>query len=263
MLPRLLIHALIPAVMTPMIRRRSLRLASVLAVGTLVLGCSSNSKRPAPRRSTPVASSASSPAWSPVPANCCAALERAVLDELNRVRANPARYAASIEAELPYYQGRIFQRPTDAVSLSTREGAAAAREAVKALRASPPLPLLRGSIGMSLGARDHVKDQGPRGGMEHKGSDGTMAWDRVNRYGQWKTKISENMSFGTATGRDVVVSLLIDDGVAERGHRKNILDPEIRIAGVSCGYHKIYRVMCDMVHASSFVERQTASTGRQ
>jgi uncharacterized protein YkwD len=247
--------------MTPMIRRLPVRAIIALTIGAFAMACSSH---PAPRRTASVpASSASSPAWSPVPANCCAALERAVLDELNRVRVNPARYAASIEAEIPYYQGRIFQRPTDAVSLSTREGAAAAKEAVRALRASPALPLLRSSMGMALGARDHVKDQGPRGGMEHKGTDGSMAWDRVNRYGAWKTKISENMSFGPASGRDVVVALLIDDGVAERGHRKNILDPEIHIAGVSCGYHKLYRVMCDIVHATSFVERQTASTGKE
>jgi uncharacterized protein YkwD len=246
--------------MTPMIRRLPVRIAFALAIGALAQGCSS----PAPRRPATVPSpSASSPAWSPVPSNCCAALERDVLDELNRLRADPTKYAASIEKELPYYDGRIFRRPTDAVSLSTREGAAAAREAVRALRASPALPPLRGSIGMALGARDHVKDQGPRGGMDHKGYDGSMAWDRVNRYGQWRTKISENMSFGPANSRDVVVALIIDDGVANRGHRKNILDPDVRVAGVACGSHKIYRVMCDMVHATSFAERQTASAGRE
>jgi uncharacterized protein YkwD len=116
---------------------------------------------------------------------------------------------------------------------------------------------------MALGARDHVKDQGPRGGMDHKGYDGSMAWDRVNRYGQWHTKISENMSFGPANSRDVVVALIIDDGVANRGHRKNILDPDVRVAGVACASHKIYRVMCDMVHATSFAERQTASVDKE
>jgi uncharacterized protein YkwD len=104
-----------------------------------------------------------------------------------------------------------------------------------------------------------VKDQAPRGLMNHRGTDGTMAWDRVSRYGEWQSKISENMTFGPATPHDVVAALLIDDGIADRGHRKNILDANIRVLGISCGPHKSYRVMCDIVHAGGFVETKTAT----
>jgi uncharacterized protein YkwD len=66
------------------------------------------------------------------------------------------------------------------------------------------------------------------------------------------------MTFGPATAHDVVAALLIDDGIADRGHRKNILDPEVGVVGISCGPHKSYRVMCDIVHAGGFVDHQTA-----
>jgi uncharacterized protein YkwD len=191
-----------------------------------------------------------------LPGESYAALEHGVMDELNRARSNPGGYAASLERDLQFYQGNLFRRPGDESPLQTREGVAAVREAIRVLRQTRPLPELRSSDGLTLGARDHVKDQAPRGLMNHRGTDGTMAWDRVSRYGDWKAKISENMTFGPATPHDVVAALLIDDGIADRGHRKNILDPEVKVVGISCGPHKSYRVMCDMVHAGGFADHQ-------
>ena len=182
------------------------------------------------------------------------ALERGVVDELNRARTDPSGYANDIERDLQYYQGNLFRRPGDESFLQTHEGAAAAREAIRVLRQTKPLPSLRSSPGITLATRDHLNDQAPRGLMNHKGTDGSMAWDRVSRYGDWKSKISENMTFGAATAHDVISELLIDDGIADRGHRKNILDPQIKLVGVSCGPHKSFRVMCDIVHAGGFVE---------
>jgi uncharacterized protein YkwD len=189
-------------------------------------------------------------------ADSYATLERGVLDELNRVRSDPQDYAAGLERDLQYYRGNLFRRPGDESALETREGTAAVREAIRVLRQAKPMATLRPSFGMTLGARDHVKDQASRGLMNHKGTDGSMAWDRVSRYGDWKTKISENMTFGPSTPHDVVAALIVDDGITDRGHRKNILDPDVKMVGISCGPHKALRVMCDMVEAGGFVERQ-------
>ena len=186
------------------------------------------------------------------------ALERGLIDELNFARTNPQGYAAALERDLQYYQGTLFRRPGDESALQTREGATAVREAIRVLRQTKPLPGLRTSEGITLAARDHVNDQAPRGLMNHRGTDGSMAWDRVTRYGEWKSKISENMTFGPATPHDVIAALIIDDGIADRGHRKNIYDPEVKLVGISCGPHKSYRVMCDIVHAAGFVGKQAA-----
>lgn len=178
------------------------------------------------------------------------------------MRSNPARYAAIIERWLPHYRGTLFRRPGDPLPTRTLEGAAAAREAIAALGATSPVPVLTWSRGMTLGARDHVADLGPRGGMEHVGGDGSLPSHRVNRYGQWHRRISENITFGPATGRDVVAALLIDDGIPDRGHRKNSLDAAVNVAGVACGPHKSYRVMCVVVHAAGYSERSTTA-GKQ
>jgi hypothetical protein len=232
---------------------------ALLVLGLYLQGCASSSSSSGRASASPSDAPSAS-----VPPNCCAALERAVLDELNRARSNPSRYADVLEADISYYRGTLFRRPSDDAALRTREGVDARREAIRVMRGTRALQPLKLSSAMSQAARDHVLDQAPRGLMNHKGTDGSMPWDRVHRYGDWQTKVSENMSFGPATGRDVVVALIIDDGIADRGHRKNILDPDIKVAGVSCGPHKTYRVMCDIVHAGGFTENRktTASTGR-
>jgi uncharacterized protein YkwD len=229
--------------------------ALLLLVSSLVLGaCRSVPPAPAPRAAAPART---------IPRLADAALEREVLEELNRVRSNPARFASYLESTLPQYEGAILRRPTETMPVRTREGKVAVREAIAALKSVKPMPTFKLSTGMTSGARDHVRDIGPRGRLDHEGKDGSQSWHRVSRYGKWGGRISENMSFGPETGRDVVAALLIDDGVPSRGHRKNILDPEVRIVGVACGTHKTYRRMCDVVHAAKFEERTTTAASRQ
>ena len=234
-----------------MLRSNAFLAVAAAVLGALVMqGCATT-------RTAPTISQQGS-ARKPMPtldADYYAALDRSIVDELNRARTNPSGYAAGLQQELQYYRGNLFRRPDDDSALETREGAAAVLEAIRVLRNTPPMAPLRFSPRISEAAEDHVHDQAPRGLMNHRGTDGSMAWDRVDRYGQWKRKISENMTFGPMTAHDVVAALLIDDGISDRGHRKNVLDPDVRLVGVACGTHKSYRVMCDMVQAGGFVDK--------
>lgn len=229
--------------------RRLVFTGAISAAIATIQACASGRVTPEPRQQgAPRATTTG------IPDNCCDALERDIVDELNRARTDPRRYASSLEGDLRYYRGNLFRRPTDESALQTREGTSAVVEAIETLRKTKPLGALRPSSELTKSARDHVRDQAPRGLMNHKGTDGTMAWDRVSKYGRWETKVSENMTFGPATGRDVIAALIIDDGIKDRGHRKNIFDPEIKIVGVSCAPHKTYRLMCDIVHAGGLSE---------
>ena len=118
-----------------------------------------------------------------------------------------------------------------------------------------PLPAMRPSKGMSKGAMDHVKDIGPKGITGHNGSDGSKPFDRINRYGQWQQTAGENISFGNDEGRAVLIQLIVDDAVANRGHRKNIYKPEFNRVGIACGPHKVYGTMCVQTFAGEYVEK--------
>jgi len=100
-----------------------------------------------------------------------------------------------------------------------------------------------------------VKDQGPIGGLEHRGTDGSDPARRAGRRGRWLVAMAENIAFGENPAREVVIQLLVDDGVPDRGHRTNLLDPRWGAEGVACGPHRQYRQICVMDYAARYVER--------
>jgi uncharacterized protein YkwD len=169
------------------------------------------------------------------------------------MRSNPARYAEHLERRLKYFEGKLFRLP-NAVPLVTNEGSSAVREAIKILRSTPPLPLLKHSPGLTKAAQDHVRDQGPRGLTNHRGTDGSSPSERASRYATAKAYVAEVISFGPSQPRDVIVDLLIDDGVPDRGHRKILLDGSYRYAGSACGPHRTYGTMCVVDLAPQFTE---------
>lgn len=198
-------------------------------------------------------------AWSASQADYLSTLEQQVIAELNLARTQPQAYAEFVAELLPYYRGYRLERP-GRIALRTQEGRAATKEAIRFLREAKPLDPLRPSRGMSLAAQEHLRDLERTGGTGHRGSDGSKPWDRLNRYGEWQTRVGENIDFGSQGAREVVISLLVDDGVRSRGHRKNIFQGDFRVVGVGCGRHSTYGTVCVMDLAADYVERAGGCT---
>ena len=180
-------------------------------------------------------------------------LEQEVLSEINFARTSPAQYAEHLERMRPMFAGKELRRPGKP-SLLTQEGAAALEEAIRFLRAAKPLPPLELSKGMCAGAKELVTDQGATGATGHRGADGSFCETRVERFGTWADPIGENLSYGTETARERIITLITDDGFANRGHRQRIFDPRFKVAGVACGDHK-EGPLCVVTFAGGFNER--------
>lgn len=187
-------------------------------------------------------------------ANYLSPLEKAVAHEIDMARTDPKGYASFLEKWKQYYDGKLLKLPGE-TTIMTKEGVTAVNEAIRSIRSMNPVLPLSSSKGMSLGAKDHVKDQGSSGSSQHKGSDGSQPWDRVNRYGTWQKTIGENISYGSDKPRNIVIGLIIDDGVPGRGHRKNIFNPDFSIIGVAVGYHATYRTICVITFAGGYKEQ--------
>lgn len=178
--------------------------------------------------------------------------EKDVVLEINKLRTDPAAYAREyLEPMLTMYKGKMLYMPGND-PIITREGITALKDAIKELKSAKPAPALKPDHRLTLSSRDHQKDQTRSGKTGHKGSDGTSISERIARYGSWDKRISENIFYGDPDARSVVLHLVIDDGVPGRGHRKNFLDPELKLVGVSCGKHKVYHYMCVMNFAAGF-----------
>jgi uncharacterized protein YkwD len=176
-------------------------------------------------------------------------MEEELVAEINRVRADPAGYAAILMAKRALYRGRrIVASPKENQDLEgtaevTQEGLSALDEAVAALRTTRRRGRLQLSRRLCRAARDHVMKQGLAGTEGHADSGGQPV-DRIKVYIPDVKVAAENISYGRWTARDVVVHELVDDGVTDRGHRKSLLDPRFESIGVDCGYHRVYGIMC-------------------
>jgi len=171
-------------------------------------------------------------------------LDEDVLHELNLARTQPQAYARALQ---------------DAAGRSRASGAyddpAAYEEAVRFLQRQPALPPLGSDAALEGAALQHADYQGPQGGFGHEGAGGESLGDRLRRHGAYAMMAAEDISYGYANPREVVLQLIVDAGVPSRGHRANIFNPAFREAGVACGPHRVYGAMCVVDFAGSLMRR--------
>jgi len=181
-------------------------------------------------------------------------MERAVIDEMNLARRDPAAYATFVEQfRAQHLEGTIFN--VDGVRLRTEEGLPAVDEAIAFLKKARRVGVLRPVEGLSKAADDHAKDLGPKGMVGHTGSDGSTTAQRVSRRGRWLKTVGENISFGCRDARRIVVQLIIDDGVPDRGHRENMYNGDFGVVGVAIAPHTTYGTCCVIDYAGGFIGR--------
>lgn len=89
-------------------------------------------------------------------------------------------------------------------------------------------------------ARGHAVKSGKSGHVGHKDMEKRFAPLERNPYYGW----AENCSYGHQEALSIVITLLIDDGIKNLGHRKNILNERYNSVGVAIRPHKKYRVNC-------------------
>lgn len=177
-----------------------------------------------------------------------------VIKELNLARTSPQYYASLLEKELDKYNGLLYHDKESNRMIRTKEGAAVVQETIEFLKNKRPVQPVKVMYGLSLSAKDHVRDLGPKGIFGHRGSDGSSPMERIAKYGSFLGNglVGESISFGLSTPRSIIMGLLVDDGVKDRAHRKSILNPKFSYVGAALGYHKKYGNMCVLNFASGF-----------
>ena len=190
------------------------------------------------------------------------AIQKALLSELNVARTTPLKYVEYLKDQRSRFKGNDFMG-TPGVRLVTHEGVAAVDEAIAELSSQAPLDPLQFSQGLALAALDHVQDSGAKGLVSHEGSDGSSSGARVRRYGQVVKGSGECISYGFAEARQIVMALIIDDGVASRGHRRSIFNGDFHLAGMATGPHKTFKHMCVIDFANAYTDDPQAIRKRQ
>jgi uncharacterized protein YkwD len=179
-------------------------------------------------------------------------VEKQVVLEINKVRTDPAKYAAEyLQPIAQYFKGSLLSYPNE-TPIQTSEGVGAVDECIKVLMSSRSVSVLSPKKGLALAARDHARDQARTGATGHDGSDHSTVTERINRYGRWDVSAGENIDYGHSQARRIVLAFLVDDGVPSRGHRKNLLDGSFHFIGVAVGPHRKYGSMCVLDLAGAY-----------
>ena len=170
---------------------------------------------------------------------------QAVIAEMNHCRQNPKEYAeTSLKKRLECFVYDKIYIDANGKRIKTKEGRGRILEAIDELKAMQPVEPLTYDEGLTNAAGFHCSDIGPSGHTGHNSSDGTSMGDRLKRFVKDRMTMGENIDYGNSSAEDIVISLVIDDGVPSRGHLKNIMNSSFRRAGVAIGPHKKYKFMC-------------------
>jgi uncharacterized protein YkwD len=183
--------------------------------------------------------------------------EADLLTEINQARANPQLYAGYLEKLKPLFKGKQYTPAGARSAFDTQEGWSAVEEAIKFMRAAKPVDPLTASSGLCLAAKTHVTDQSASGSTGHRGPERMLVEDRVKPYGSWQGGIGENLTYGNQSARERLLTWLIDDGFATRGHRNRLMSNSYKAVGICCGPHPEYGSMCVLTLAGSFTETST------
>lgn len=155
------------------------------------------------------------------------ASEKEVLEYINQVRTNPQLFLENIA--LQYINNNGFSRNSYAKSLIGE---------LEKLDAMQPLKFEKSLQEMSV---NFAKKAGIKGWIGHR-----RVNQRFEEYADHVDLTAENLQYGFNEPLDIVMDLLIDTDVPNLGHRKNILDPNFSIIGVSIEKHKSYEFITVM-----------------
>lgn len=157
--------------------------------------------------------------------------EKNVLYIINLCRINPKLFEAT------YLKRYLKENPDEKGSY-----ASSLKRKLKSMDAL--FPFQPDSL-ISLAAQIHAKDYGEKGKEGHGGLYGSPE-GRMKHFGCIGDITAECCDYGMETATEIILHLLVDNGVAGVGHRKILLDPELRRTGISIQPHKQYDVNCVM-----------------
>lgn len=69
-------------------------------------------------------------------------------------------------------------------------------------------------------------DIGTSGDLTHDSENGDTLSDRIKRHADWNFAIGEVLNVMDYSGKDIVLSLILDDGNPSRSQRKTLFNPE-------------------------------------
>jgi len=168
-----------------------------------------------------------------------------VLQEVNDLRRNPQFFLPRLRSFLSQYRGLLRHRPGDAPVL-TQEGSAAVLQAIEALQTEREVRTCVWNEALGSAAQAYCNE------LSKQGLAARALQSRVESCGRWTGALVEMVDYGALSAAEVVCSLLVDDGVPNREHRKSLLAPNLRFIGIGCSPHRDHRTVTTVLMVSKY-----------
>lgn len=185
-------------------------------------------------------------------------IELSLYQELNKLRQDPRSYIPLIEAEMnTIKKNNVLKKKGSNLQIQTLEGKAAYEDAILFLQKQEPVSALAKEIRLSYAAQDLVKDIGERGVVTHQDKDGLYVSERIEKYCEWDFCANEVIEVSSKNAQDILVSLLVDDGIRDRLDRKALFQRIYNYVGIACGSHSEYEIVTVLVFAGGIRQKGT------
>ena len=186
------------------------------------------------------------------------AIQRDLFIELNNLRKNPKSYIPLIEAEMKLLKkNNILKKLDSNLQIQTIEGKDAYLDAIKFLQLQQPVPPLKEETRLSSAAMDLVKDIGKRGIVSHQDQNGQYVSERIEKYCEWDYSAGEVIEVSSKNPQDILISLLVDDGLKNRPDRKTLFNQKYNFVGIGTGPHLEYEIVTVIVFTGSIRQKGT------
>jgi uncharacterized protein YkwD len=157
-------------------------------------------------------------------------IEKDVLYYINLVRINPKKFSEIILA--PFLSKNPDYSKKYCKSLFKR------------LNKTTPLAVLKPAEDLFYFSRNHAHSKGKKGDTGHRSTKGKSFAKRTNKLIKKYAVVGENIHYGSNNALEIVIDLLIDDGIKDLGHRENILEKDFVYCSASIQKHKKFRYNC-------------------
>ena len=186
------------------------------------------------------------------------AIQRELFIELNNLRKNPKSYIPLIELEMKSLKkSNILKKRDSNLQIQTVEGKDAYIEAINFLQNQEGVPPVKEESRLNSAALDLVKDIGTRGVVSHQDQYGQYVSERIEKYCEWDYSASEVIEVSSKNPQDILISLIVDDGLKNRPDRMTLFNPAYNFVGISCGMHSEYEIVTVIVFTGSIRQKGT------
>ena len=172
-----------------------------------------------------------------------------IIEEINKLRADPPEYTKKVEEYTHYFTGNIIKLPNLNIKIQTQEGVAPYTETIEYLKTKEKAKVLvpsKALCGIAKEIAESVIDS------ETGEIDEEYHEKIIEKYGSFEGKFTRAMDFGGFTSEQVVINFLVCDGDPDRSQREPLLGDGLNKIGVAFGKHNVYSTICVLVTCTKF-----------